>query len=190
MRRATCSRAPARRASIYKIAPDGKGTPFYETKATHATALAFDTAGNLLVGTGSPGRVLRIDPDGKAFVLLDSPFQEIRALRFDDKGALYVAALSGRDRAAAPRRARRRPRTPATPEAGRAPVPSVTAEVTSFAVVDVRAAAAADAASGRDDRRTPKGADLPHRARRALGSALGVARRRALRSHVRRRTAR
>ena len=52
----------------------------------HATALAFDKAGNLLVGTESPGRVLRIAPDGKAFVLLDSPFQEIRSLRFDDKG--------------------------------------------------------------------------------------------------------
>ena len=81
---------------VYKITPDGKGTPFYKTKATHATALAFDKAGNLLVGTESPGSVLRIDADGKAFVLLDSPFQEIRALRFDDKGMLYVAAVNGR----------------------------------------------------------------------------------------------
>ena len=73
---------------IYKITPDGKGAPFYKTNATHATALAFDKAGNLLVGTGSPGRVLRLDPDGKPFVLLDSPFQEIHVLRFDDKGVL------------------------------------------------------------------------------------------------------
>ena len=38
-----------------------QGRRFYQTKATHATALAFDTSGNLLVGTESPGRVLRVD---------------------------------------------------------------------------------------------------------------------------------
>ena len=110
---------------IYKITPDGKGTTFYETKATHATALAFDKAGNLLVGTGSPGRVLRVDAEGKAFVLLDSPFDEMRALRFDDKGTLYVVraqrpASSG---GAAPAAVEDRP--PSTVDAGRAPVPSV-----------------------------------------------------------------
>ena len=47
------------------IAPDGKGTRFYQAKATHATALAFDRAGNLLVGTESPGRVLRVDRRGQ-----------------------------------------------------------------------------------------------------------------------------
>ena len=88
-------RGNRRERHIYRIAPDGKGTRFYQTKATHATALAFDRAGNLLVGTESPGRVLRVDPQGKAFVLLDSPFEEIRALRFDDTGMLYVAAISG-----------------------------------------------------------------------------------------------
>ena len=123
---------------IYKIAPDGKGAPFYKTKATHATALAFDKAGNLLVGTGSPGTVLRVDADGKAFVLLDSPFQEIRALRFDDKGMLYVAALSGRPAAAAARPAltddRRRPARRRPDRARRSP--SVSAEITS--IVDRR----------------------------------------------------
>ena len=68
-----------------------------------STRWPFDKAGNLLVGTGSPGRVFRVDATGKAFLLLDSPFQEIRALRFDDKGVIYVAALSGR-----PQRRRRR----------------------------------------------------------------------------------
>ena len=40
---------------IYKITPDGKGTPFYATKATHAMTLAFDRDGQLLAGTESPG---------------------------------------------------------------------------------------------------------------------------------------
>ena len=121
---------------IYKITPDGKGTTFYKTNTTHATALAFDKAGNLLVGTGTPGKVLRIDPDGKPFVLLDSPFQEIRALRFDDKGMLYAVALSG------PTPSSSAPivsdsftgdRGPADPSR---PVASVTAEITSISVAD------------------------------------------------------
>src|SRR6185436_3051272 len=114
------------------ITPDGKGAPFYKANATHATALAFDKAGNLLVGTGTPGRVLRLDPEGKPFVLLDSPYQEIRALRFDDKGMLFVAALNGRGGSGgATPTSDDRPVDRPTAE-GRAPVPSVSAEITSI----------------------------------------------------------
>jgi sugar lactone lactonase YvrE len=141
---------------IYKITPDGKGTPFYKTNATHATALAFDKAGNLLAGTGTPGKVLRIDAEGKAFVLLDSPFQEIRTLRFDDKGMLYVAALSGRGSGggSAPVITDDRADRPAAAEP-RAPIPSVSVEVTSMSIVDV---GGSSGAQSREDRRLPKGA--------------------------------
>ena len=143
---------------IYKIAPDGTGTKFYETKAMHAMALAVDKAGNLLVGTGSPGRVLRIDADAKAFVLLDSPFDEVHALHFDDKGLLYVAALSGRPSSggAAPPALDDRP--PASIDTGRAPVPSVTVEVTSFAVVEPGGGGGTSGGSARENRRLSKGA--------------------------------
>jgi len=143
---------------IYKISPDGKGTRFYQAKAMHATALAFDKAGNLLVGTESPGRVLRIAPDGKAFVLLDSPFQEIRSLRFDDKGVLYAAAVSGRDGGGAPPAPRIDDRSSDSPgNEPRAPIATVTAEVTSISIVDV-SSGGGTSASGREDRRAPRGA--------------------------------
>jgi sugar lactone lactonase YvrE len=142
---------------IYKISPDGKGSRFYETKATHATALVFDKSGNLLAGTGSPGRVLRIDPNGKAFVLLDSPYDEVRALHFDEKGMLYVAALSGRP-AAGTLPATQDDRLPASSnDTGRAPVASVSAEITSIAIVDV-SGGASSAGSARETRRAAKGA--------------------------------
>jgi hypothetical protein len=142
---------------IYKITPDGKAAVFYKTNATHVMTLTFDKAGNLLAGTGTPGKVLRIDPEGKAFVLLDSPFQEIRSLRFDDKGVLYVAALNGSGGSGgAPTVTDDRPdRT--SPDASRAPVPSVSAEITSISVVDV-GGGATQSPSSRDDRRSPKGA--------------------------------
>jgi hypothetical protein len=138
---------------IYKITPEGNGTPFYRTHATHVTALAFDRSGNLLAGTGTPGRVLRIDPEGKAFVLLDSPFQEIRALRFDEKGQLYAAALNGQGQAG-PAAAAPEERVPPA-EPARAPVASVSAEITSISVVDVSTAAPGPS---HEDRRPTKGA--------------------------------
>ena len=142
---------------IRKITPDGKASVFYKSNTTHITALAFDKSGNLLAGTGTPGKVLRIDPEGKPFVLLDSPFQEIRALRFDDKGLLYVAALSGRPSSGA---------APIVTDSGadrvtggdvvRAPIASVSAEITSMSIVDT--SGAGSTAAPREDRRSLKGA--------------------------------
>jgi sugar lactone lactonase YvrE len=142
---------------IHKIAPDGKASVFYKTNTTHVTALAFDKRGNLLVGTGTPGKVLRIDPDGKPFVLLDSPFQEIRALRFDDKGLLYVAAISGRPGAggAAPVVTDSGPDRVTGGDVVRAPIATVSAEITSMSIVDV--GGSGSQAAPREDRRSLKG---------------------------------
>ena len=142
---------------IHKVTPDGKASVFYKTNATHVTALAFDKSGNLLAGTGTPGKVLRIDPEGKAFVLLDSPFQEVRALRFDDKGMLYVAAISGNRPGAGSAPVTTELIDRPTPEPSRAPVPSVSAEITSMSIVDV-GSGAGSTGSAREDRRAPKGA--------------------------------
>ena len=141
---------------IHKITPDGKGTVFYKTNTTHVTALAFDRSGNLLVGTGTPGKVLRIDPDGKPFMLLDSPFQEIRALRFDDRGTLYVAAISGRPGSGAAPIVTDSGGDRPTSEVTRAPIASVSAEITSMSIVDT--SGSGSPSSPREDRRSPKGA--------------------------------
>jgi WD40 repeat protein len=124
------------KAVVYKITPEGKETVFYKANTTHVTALAFDKSGNLLVGTGTPGKVLRIDPDGKPFMLLDSPFQEIRALRFDDKGMLYVAAVSGRAGSGSAPVVTDTVGDRPTTESVRTPIATVSAEITSMAIVD------------------------------------------------------
>jgi hypothetical protein len=141
---------------IHKIATDGKSSVFYKTNATHVTSLAFDKNGNLFAGTGTPGKVLRIDAEGKAFVLLDSPFQEIRALRFDDKGNLYVAAVSGRPGTGSAPVSTELVDRP-SPEPARAPVPSVSAEITSMSIVDVGSTGSSRGSTA-EDRRSPKGA--------------------------------
>jgi hypothetical protein len=141
------------KGQVYRITPDGKGDRFFSTKTTHASTLALDAKGQLVVGTGAPGRVFRVDAAGKGFLVLDTTYQEIRALRFDPKGALYVAAQSGRaggDSSSEP--------TPV--DTPRAPaVPSVSTEITSFAIIDVPVTPqGGSSASAGGDRRGPTGA--------------------------------
>jgi len=127
---------------IYKITPDGKGSVFYKTRSANVVALTFDKAGNLLAGTESPGRVFRIDREGKAFVLLESAFREIHSLRVDDKGVIYAAAVAAKGGGASEERP---PDTTTAEPARSAPVPSVTAEITGFSVIDIGGSATADA---------------------------------------------
>ncbi len=147
---------------VYKITPVGNGAKLYDSKATHATALAFDEAGKAcLSGTGMPGRVVRrVDAAGKGFVLLDSPYDEIRALRLGDRGLVYVAALSGRAAGGSSGGSSDGGASPAAGVGPRRLTPSVSVEVTSFAVVDTGSASGRQAAgqSSRENRRNSRGA--------------------------------
>ena len=127
--------ATGQKGNIYRITPDGKGSIFYKTNTTNVVSLAIDKSGNVIAGTESPGRIFRIDKDGKPFVLLDSPYKEIHALKLAADGSIYATAFSGtpggEDRAApsiSP--------APESPSPSRAPVPSVSAEITAITVVD------------------------------------------------------
>ncbi len=116
---------------VYRITPDGQGEVFYSTRATHVRALHVARDGALLVGTESPGRVFRVTPDGQGFLLLDSGLQEISAIRPGRNGVVYAAALTA-SRTPEPSRP-----TPAPEQQEqRAPVPTVSAEITSMAVVE------------------------------------------------------
>jgi hypothetical protein len=151
--------ATGEKGIVYRITPDGKGEPFFKTKATHATALTFDSSGRLLIATESPGRVYRVETSGRGFLLLDTPFDEVRGLRFDAKGVLYVVAQTGRDRGSSPSTPDtsddRSTDKPAGADSGRAPVPTVTTEITSVTLVD---SPSSGTGSVSEDSRTAKGA--------------------------------
>ena len=147
--------ATGEKGNIYRITPDGKGSLFYKTNTTNVVALAVDKAGNLIAGTESPGRIFRIDNAAKAFVLLDSQFKEIHALKLAADGTIYAAAFSGapggEDRAA--------PAISTSPEPPRAPVPSVSAEITAITVVDASSGMSSSGSPSASSRsRSAKGA--------------------------------
>ena len=131
------------KGQIYKITPDGKASPFYKANATNVVSLAFNRNGDLIAGTESPGRVFRIDPNAKAFVLLDSPFREIHRLRIAHDGTIYATAITATDSGGGDSR----PDTTATPETPREPVPTVTTEITTIAVIDTSMGAGQSGAS-------------------------------------------
>jgi len=149
--------ATGEKGVIYRITSNGKGEPFYKTKATHALSLVLDRSGNLIAGTEAPGKVFRISKDGAGFLLLDSGLQEISALRTDDKGVVYATALTGK-----PADTRGGGSDQPVPETLRPqPVPSVSTEITSIAIVDVSGASSMSGASqpaSRDTRKPPRGA--------------------------------
>ena len=121
------------------IAPDGKGARFYQTKATHATALAFDTA-------RQPARRHRVARPGAA---RRSRGQGVRAARLAVPGDPRAAvrrqghALRGGGQRPAPAATRPAPRPTSGPTeprrraVARAGAVGVTTEITSIAVVDV-----------------------------------------------------
>src|SRR5205809_844031 len=129
--RYSASRRPASRRSS-TTAPNSTCAPFYQTKATHAIALALDSQGRLLAGTESPGRVFQIDANGKPFVLLDSTYNEIHQLRVDAGGVIYAAAIRGRN----PSANSSAPADTSTDSSAPIPVVSVSTEVTAIANLD------------------------------------------------------
>jgi hypothetical protein len=130
---------------------------FYRTKATHATALALDSTGNVLVGTESPGDVLRVDQQGRGFLLLDTPYEEIRSLRLAEGGVLYVTAMNGRAAGGAAPPAADAP--PPPPDSQRAPIPTVTTEVTSVVISDSSGSSSSTSGGSRgEDYRSARGA--------------------------------
>lgn len=137
---------------IYRISPDGKGAPFYRTNAGNVVTLALAANGDLVAGTESPGRLFRIDAAAKAFVLLDSPFREIHAVRLADDGTIYAVAVNGTQ--GGPSRVTDGP----VPDTARAPVPSVSTEITAISVVDSGVGVSVTPQAGRSPRRPGRGA--------------------------------
>ena len=80
---------------IFRVTPDGKGAPFYDTDETHVVSMAIDRDGNIIAGGDPKGYVYRISPEGKGFVLYDSGMREIHSVAVGPNGTLYASAISG-----------------------------------------------------------------------------------------------
>jgi sugar lactone lactonase YvrE len=139
---------------VYKIGADGTGKVFYESGTTHVTSLAWDGAKDgksaLLVGTSSPGRVVRVDPaTGRGFVLLESAYKEIRSIRVSSAGTIFATAVgAGSESSSAPEK------PSSTIDTTSTPIASVSTEVTITAIGDQTIVTPSSGGSSRGESRS------------------------------------
>ena len=151
-----CSSPLATRGPSTACRPRARATCGTRSRATHVTAVYPEAGGSAVIGTASPGQLLRVGRDGRAFVLLDTPFREVHTVRPDGTGTLYAVAFGAKTGEEA------RPTEWPTPApAAPQPIAMVSTEITVTAVGDVPIAsstATPPSAPRSDTGRTPKGA--------------------------------
>jgi hypothetical protein len=81
---------------VYKVAPDGKSSTFFEPKTKYIWSLTFDRKGNLWVATGDKGELFRVDQQGKGSVVYKSADKHIRTVAASGDGV--IAGTEGRGR--------------------------------------------------------------------------------------------
>lgn len=76
---------------VYKIAPDGTGSLFFETHEMEIHAVAVDRQDRIYAAAAPDGAIYRITPEGTSEVFFDPQTKYIWALAFDSEDNLYVA---------------------------------------------------------------------------------------------------
>jgi hypothetical protein len=79
-------------SDVYKISPDGSPSRMWTSHEDIVYALAFDSHGHLLAGTGNRGHVFAIAADGEFTDLLKAPASQVTAFAKAPGGALYAAS--------------------------------------------------------------------------------------------------
>jgi hypothetical protein len=88
--------AVTRRGRLYAVPRlEPLGLPFPAPEPGQVWSITADTEGNVFLGTGPDGRILKIDRSGKTSLLatIDEPM--VTALSIDRQGKLYAAAAPG-----------------------------------------------------------------------------------------------
>ena len=177
-RTARSTSAPAKRAASTRSTRRQGHASSTTPETTHVTALAWDPRGALLVGTSSPGRVVRIDPSGTASCCSSRPTR-----RFAGCASRPTADLRHRGRRRRSGGARRTPveePSPTTTDVGADP-DRVDRD---HGLGDWRQTIVTPSTSGLRQRTAPRdreGRGLSHRAGRRVDDRLGIARRYAVR---------
>ncbi|HWX53381.1 MAG TPA: fibronectin type III domain-containing protein [Verrucomicrobiae bacterium] len=79
-------------SDIYLIPPDGSPKKLWSSHEDVVYALAFDSAGRLMAGTGNRGRIYAIEKDGTFADLLKATANHVTAFRKAPGGGLYCAS--------------------------------------------------------------------------------------------------
>src|SRR5205823_2975385 len=79
-------------SDVYLIAPDGSPRKLWSSREDIVYALAFDSAGHLIAGTGNKGRVYSIQTNGAFVDLLKASANQVTAFSKSPNGGLYCSS--------------------------------------------------------------------------------------------------
>jgi WD40 repeat protein len=79
-------------SDVYSIAPDGSPKKIWSSREDIVYALAFDSAGRLIAGTGNKGRVYAIEKNGDYTDLLRATANQVSAFSRAPNGGLYCSS--------------------------------------------------------------------------------------------------
>ncbi len=78
-------------AKVFRIAPEGAESVFFETEAIEVHALAIDSQDNVYAATAPDSIVYKIDPSGESSEFYDPDSSYVWDMEFGQSGELYVA---------------------------------------------------------------------------------------------------
>jgi WD40 repeat protein len=78
-------------SDIYRLAPDGSPTRIWSSHEDIVYALAFDSQGRLIAGTGNRGHIFAVTGVDEFLDLLKAPASQVTALTRSPSGGLYAA---------------------------------------------------------------------------------------------------
>ena len=76
---------------VFKVDPQGKGSPFFDSAELEVHALAAAPDGGIYVGTSPDGKIYKVDRSGSATTFFEPGEKYIWSLATDAKGNLYAA---------------------------------------------------------------------------------------------------
>jgi sugar lactone lactonase YvrE len=79
-------------SDVYSIAPDGTPKKIWSSREDIVYALAFDSAGRLMAGTGNKGRIYAIEKNGDYTDLLRATANQVSAFSKAPGGGLYCSS--------------------------------------------------------------------------------------------------
>ncbi len=79
-------------SDIYSIAPDGSPRRIWTSREDIVYALAFDSTGRLIAGTGNKGRIFAIEKNGDFTSLLKATANQVSAFSKAPNGGLYCSS--------------------------------------------------------------------------------------------------
>jgi hypothetical protein len=79
-------------SDVYSIAPDGSPKRIWSSREDIVYALAFDSSGRLIAGTGNKGRIYAIEKNGDFTDLLRATASQVSAFSKTPNGGLYCSS--------------------------------------------------------------------------------------------------